>query len=294
MKKKKKRTECPAGEKWAVPYADFLSLLLALFIALYALAAVNKEKLEALKQAFIQIYSSPKIEQTNPILKMDAKPGQVSHISASNANLSGTKSILEGNAKKDKGLGEAQSQSSSSIFNGSPMLLTEMQRTQLAEDVIQLRKSLSAKQNADISIEDSQDGFVINLPASILFKPDSAQIINQDTLVFLNHISTLAKDMSDKAEIMVNGYTDNIAPGKNSMYKNNWELSSARAASVVQQLIDDGVDGGKLGAVGYGEYRPIATNATKDGREKNRRVSISFKAASRIKAPEQPHNILDR
>ena len=56
---KKKKCECPAGEKWAVPYADFLSLLLALFIALYALASVNMEKQKALKEEFIKIYNFP-------------------------------------------------------------------------------------------------------------------------------------------------------------------------------------------------------------------------------------------
>lgn len=59
MAKKKKAQECPAGEKWAVPYADFLSLLLALFIALYAISAINKAKVEALKTEFIKIFDFP-------------------------------------------------------------------------------------------------------------------------------------------------------------------------------------------------------------------------------------------
>lgn len=59
MAKKKKVQECPAGEKWAVPYADFLSLLLALFIALYAISAINKAKVEALKTEFIKIFDFP-------------------------------------------------------------------------------------------------------------------------------------------------------------------------------------------------------------------------------------------
>ncbi|RBQ28219.1 flagellar motor protein MotB [Aliarcobacter vitoriensis] len=57
MAKKKSKCECPAGEKWAVPYADFLSLLLALFIALYALASANVEKQKALKEEFVKIYN---------------------------------------------------------------------------------------------------------------------------------------------------------------------------------------------------------------------------------------------
>ena len=75
---KKKKCECPAGEKWAVPYADFLSLLLALFIALYALASVNIEKQKALKEEFIKIYNFPSAniveEQTKQEKAMTDEP----------------------------------------------------------------------------------------------------------------------------------------------------------------------------------------------------------------------------
>uniref|UniRef100_UPI003FA2BAF5 flagellar motor protein MotB n=1 Tax=Sulfurospirillum cavolei TaxID=366522 RepID=UPI003FA2BAF5 len=76
MGKKCKKLECPAGEKWAVPYADFLSLLLALFIALYALASVNSEKMKALKEEFVKIYDySAKPEEANPVIRLNAKAG---------------------------------------------------------------------------------------------------------------------------------------------------------------------------------------------------------------------------
>lgn len=71
MAKKKKCPECPAGEKWAVPYADFLSLLLALFIALYAISATNTEKVKALKEEFIKIFDySPRAEQMQPVVTL--------------------------------------------------------------------------------------------------------------------------------------------------------------------------------------------------------------------------------
>ncbi|WP_027327169.1 flagellar motor protein MotB [Helicobacter pametensis] len=75
MAKKKKCPECPAGEKWAVPYADFLSLLLALFIALYAISAQNTEKIKALKEEFVKIFDyAPKPEQAQPILPIAPNP----------------------------------------------------------------------------------------------------------------------------------------------------------------------------------------------------------------------------
>lgn len=77
MAKKKKCPECPAGEKWAVPYADFLSLLLALFIALYAISAQNTEKTKALKEEFIKIFDyAPKPEQAQPVIPIAPTPSE--------------------------------------------------------------------------------------------------------------------------------------------------------------------------------------------------------------------------
>ena len=75
-KKKCKKTECAAGEKWAVPFADFFSLLLALFIALFAIASTNTEKMKALKEEFVKIYDySAKPEEANPVVRMSTKSG---------------------------------------------------------------------------------------------------------------------------------------------------------------------------------------------------------------------------
>ena len=95
---KKKKCECPAGEKWAVPYADFLSLLLALFIALYALASVNIEKQKALKEEFIKIYNFPSAniveEQTKQEKAMTDEP--------SDDNVEGKKVIVHTLENKDE------------------------------------------------------------------------------------------------------------------------------------------------------------------------------------------------
>jgi chemotaxis protein MotB len=73
--------------------------------------------------------------------------------------------------------------------------------------------------------------------------------------------------------VRVEGYTDDV-PIKNSRFRSNWDLSAARAATLVHQLIDHGVDPLRLSLAGYGEYRPVADNATEEGRAKNRRVVL--------------------
>ncbi|MFC3848469.1 flagellar motor protein MotB [Helicobacter baculiformis] len=78
MAKKAKKVECPAGERWAVPYADFLSLLLALFIALYAISVVNKAKVKALKKEFLKIFDyAPVPDSVQPVIPIPPAPGDL-------------------------------------------------------------------------------------------------------------------------------------------------------------------------------------------------------------------------
>ena len=277
MAKKCKKTECPAGEKWAVPFADFLSLLLALFIALYALASVNKAKMEALKAAFVQVYDySPKSDQTVPILKMDAKPGETTKPGTDNSILSGQKSILSGGSGKS--------------------MDKQQQAAAIAQAVLTVRKMIEdQKQGANVTLEESENGFIINLPASLAFKGDSAVIENEDAIQFIKNVSAIAKQLPANTDILVNGYTDDIPQTPGSQYKDNWQLSSARALSVVKELMKDGISGDKLGAVGYGQYRPLTTNDSEENRQKNRRVTISFVAKQDGTTPQDiKKDILDQ
>jgi chemotaxis protein MotB len=77
-------------------------------------------------------------------------------------------------------------------------------------------------------------------------------------------------------EVSVQGHTDTGIPGQDSPFKDNWELSTARAISVLHELLLDGVKPDRISASGYAEFTPVATNATKSGREKNRRVELHF------------------
>jgi chemotaxis protein MotB len=130
-KKKCKPTECPAGEKWAVPYADFLSLLLALFIALYALASVNTEKMKALKEEFVKIYDySAKPEEATPVMSMAVKSGE---------------------AAKDKDKGNA---------GGSSAQL---------EEIARLAQMIEKMNIGEGSLEQKIDGAILKLPTKMLF-----------------------------------------------------------------------------------------------------------------------------
>ncbi|MDD2382629.1 MAG: flagellar motor protein MotB [Sulfurospirillaceae bacterium] len=237
-KKKCKKCECEAGEKWAVPFADFFSLLLALFIALFAIASTNTEKMKALKEEFVKIYDySSKPEEANPVVRMNAKSGD---------------------AAKDKDKGNA---------GGVSQTLEEISR------LAQMIQKMSVGEGA---LDQKLDGATLKFPAKLLFMPGSAEINNDDSLLFLKRVSDIIKRLPKNVEIIVKGFTDDTALPANSKFQDNLELSSARANAVVRILMKNGVSPEKLSSAGYGETRAIALNTTEEGKEKNRRVEFTM------------------
>ena len=133
-----------------------------------------------------------------------------------------------------------------------------------------------------ISLEEAEEGLIIHLPADISFKSGTAEIYNEDSILFLKRLALIIKTIPVEVQVQVRGYTDNIPPPKTSPYQDNWELSGARALSVLKYLIKFRVNPKRLSFAGYGQYHPIATNATPEGRKKNRRVDIIFFAQKNI------------
>jgi len=238
-KKKCKKTECPAGEKWAVPFADFFSLLLALFIALFAIASVNTEKMKALKEEFVKIYDySAKPEESNPVIRM---------------------SVKSGDAAKDKEKGNAGGAS------------------QTLEEISKLAQMMEKMSVGEGSLEQKIDGATLKFPAKLLFAPGSAEINNDDSMLFLKRVSDIVARLPKNIEIIVKGFTDDSPILATSKIKDNLELSSARANAVIRVLIKNGISKERLSSAGYGDTRAIASNDTEEGREKNRRVEFTMR-----------------
>lgn len=127
--------------------------------------------------------------------------------------------------------------------------------------------------NKDVSVQMMDKGLVITFMAEVLFDSgkDSLRPEAVDTLQKIASVlNTTVRDL----KIGVEGHTDNI-PIKYSGWKSNWELSAARALSVLHFMVDDeGVEANRISATGYGEYHPVASNDEASGRQKNRRVEI--------------------
>jgi len=249
-KKCKKCPECPAGEKWAVPTADFFSLLLALFIALYALASVNKEKMRAVKEEFVKIYDyAPAPQEISPVVTMDpATPEQPSEQSSGKMPVADGGAVLE----NSPALSEGKTEASSSEEN------EQMQNVSVGEG----------------ALDQSMDGTLLKLPATIPFRGSNATLDDEEMYRFVKRVSDIIKTLPPTVDISVRGYTDNQALPKGSAYRDNLDLSSARAATVVRELIKNGVSAERISSAGFGAAKPLATNNSEVNRAKNRRVEF--------------------
>jgi chemotaxis protein MotB len=123
-----------------------------------------------------------------------------------------------------------------------------------------------------ISVKGDPRGVVITLTNDIAFISGSADM-KESMNRGLADLANILK--STPGRIVIEGHTDNL-PFSGSKYKSNWELASARAASVLHTFIREGLDPNRFIIAGYGEYRPVASNASQEGRAQNRRVEIVF------------------
>jgi len=252
------KQKCPDCEEclpaWLAAFGDLMSLLLCFFVLLLSMSS------------------------------MDAKK-----VTEAMGSLSGAMSVLEGGAQTE--VSKKRIQQATPIDEQDETAQTVNKVKQAINDSNEM---MDKGQAEAITLEEAQDGFVIELPASLLFKSGSATIESQDTLLFLRRMALIIEELPNDTMVSVQGHTDNQGPGAKSPYKDNWELSSARAISVLQELLLDGVAPQRISAAGYAEFKPIATNATKSGREKNRRVELHFYGAKAEKKSKSKSSILDQ
>lgn len=155
---------------------------------------------------------------------------------------------------------------------------SDIERIQSLEDEVnrlsqikdELEQKLKGVEGVSMKMEDR--GLVITFLDEVLFDSGKAKI-KTDAFAALDKVAGVITSKASDLNVGVEGDTDN-EPIKYSGWKSNWELSTARATSVLHYLVEKGVSPEKLAAIGYGEFRPVASNDTAEGRRKNRRVEI--------------------
>jgi len=154
-----------------------------------------------------------------------------------------------------------------------------------------LSKEIEDKQ---VKLEMMEKGLVITVVGDVLFDSGKNKIRPQ-SFPILDKVATVLKDNVPELNVGIEGHTDNI-PIKHSGWKSNWELSTARALSVLHYLVEEeNISPERVSAIGYGEFRPVASNDTKEDRQLNRRVEIVIlpqfskaKETKAIKATKKP------
>lgn len=223
-------------ESWLVPYADILTLLLALFIVLFASSSVDQQKLERLSAVFNQVFEGGTGVFDNP-----------SPVEPIDPNSQDVQEAISKYAEDQKQLSETQ------------------------EKVEQLIAVNELENQFQATMTD--DGLLITIRDSVLFESGRAEILPEQRDVAIQLAEIL--NFNPARNVVITGHTDNV-PIANSEFDSNWELSVSRAVNFLKIIIgaEEGLDAKYFSVKGFGEYNPIASNDTAEGRAQNRRVEV--------------------
>ncbi len=243
MARRPKRPEHDNHERWMVSYADFITLLFAFFVVMYGISSVNEGKYKVFSVAVNQAFGAY------------GKAGEGSGIQLTEQEMYFKSLVDRRNAR-----------------------LAEQQRKQ-NERMQNLAKTLNQTmapfvKSGQMNVSQTGRGVELEINASALFNQGEADIQPAARKTLADAATVLA---GNEFDIEVVGHTDNL-PISTSKFPSNWELSSARASSVVRLFIDQGIASKRLKAVGEADNFPVVPNDTPEGRARNRRVTVTILA----------------
>ena len=244
-KKHAKPHEEEVGEAWLLPYSDLMTLLLALFIALFAMSQTDASKMQALAQAFTAAFNM----------------GGPSFFSGMGPSTSMTPATTTG------------------ADNANSAYMQENENLREAQE--KLEQYIKEHDLQDqVSTQLSEEGLMIRLKEKALFASGSAALQGQANQI-VPVIAALLSSLPER--VTISGHTDNV-PISTAQFPSNWELSSARAVSLMRGLmgVQPSLNPARFSALGYSEYRPIASNDTEEGRAQNRRVEVFIARSMRF------------
>ncbi|MCW8982856.1 MAG: flagellar motor protein MotD, partial [Gammaproteobacteria bacterium] len=254
---KKKHREEENIERWLISYADFITLLFAFFVVMYSISSVNEGKYRVLSDTLTNVFDNqPK--SADPV-QTDDEAAQVGKPTAV----------------------EQQKVSADSLID-MPFSLDEKKKLDTIADMVE-ENMRGWIDDELIKVTRNDKWLEIEIKSSLLYLSGSAEV-EPEAFPVLDKIAAILRDRPNY--IQVEGFTDNV-PIRSPIFPSNWELSASRAASVVHLFMEDGVAPDRMAAIGYGEYRPVADNATKEGRSKNRRVALI------VLAETKPEHVID-
>jgi chemotaxis protein MotB len=240
MARRPKRADRDNNDRWLVSYADFITLLFAFFVVMYAISSVNEGKYKVLSTSINSAFSRMTLTLDTDTKNMDQDELLHTLVDRRNARI----------AKQQR----KQQEYMQNLFDNLSRVLAPL------------------VSKGQVSVIQSGRGIVLDLNVSALFQEGDATL--QPKAV--QTLAAVAKVLQPgDLAIQVEGHTDNI-PISTARFPSNWELSSARASSVVRLFVKEGVDGKRLTAAGVADNQPLVPNDTPEHRAKNRRVTVTI------------------
>ena len=262
MARKKKHEEHVNAEAWAIPYGDLVTLLFALFTVMYAMSSVNEGKFRVLSDSMIAAFhGAPKSLQPINIGEKEAGKGGDKPLTGVTPTalmkLNGPRSMAEVDSPRPVPIPDAHPP----VAIPGVLMRMERQVQDAMQSLIDAKLVTVRRENMWLEIEINTD---------ILF-PSGAGEFSAAAAPVLDKLAEVLKPFPNP--IRVEGHTDD-RPIRTAAFPSNWELSAARAASVVHEFTKAGIDPLRLEIVGFGEFHPRQPNDSVEGRNANRRVAI--------------------
>jgi len=260
-RRRRREEEHENHERWLVSYADFITLLFAFFVVMYAISSVNEGKYRVLSDSLVTAFKNP----------TGAAGGQPMSI-MQGAPILPPKPITRPERQADAA--------------PAPDMRAEQREKMrnVAGDIMEALRPLVAQ--GKVRVLETSRGVTIEINDSILFSLGQASLQTAS----VSALQAVAEVLADSDfPVTIEGHTDNV-PIATAQFPSNWELSAMRATTVLRLFNNAGVGAERLTAIGYGETRPVETNTTLEGRARNRRVSILIDS----ERPEEPTELISK
>jgi chemotaxis protein MotB len=250
-------------EAWAIPYADLITLLLAFFVVMYAVSAVNEGKYRVLSEAMLEAFNGSS-HAIAPLPPTRVRPHNVNPSIATPSGQAGSSAVpiavpIPPHPVAMQG------------GNGRNIAHEAAMRARLDRIEAEVRRALQALiDRKQVAVRNNGRWLEIEIRTDILFPSGVAQLSTPAQSV-LHNLAVVLGGFSNP--LRIEGFTDDV-PINTALYPSNWELSAARAGSVARLFVNNGIAPERLGIIGWGEMHPVADNDTAEGRNANRRVLV--------------------
>jgi chemotaxis protein MotB len=270
MPRRRRHEEHENHEAWAIPYGDLVTLLLAFFVVMYAMSSVNEGKYRVLSDSLAEAFHG-KPHSAQPIEEVGPPTRPIEQLPLTQVN----RMIVRGlpvhrmlQAPEQPEANAVQSEADKAAAAASPPDANAEQLGHVSDDVNAAMSSLI--EAGQVHVHRHENWVTVDISSDILFASGAARL-SPTAVNILQHLADSLRRFPN--QIRVAGHTDN-RPIRTLAFPSNWELSSARAASVVHLFMDRGVAPARLSVMGFGEHRPLMPNTDQAGRNANRRVEV--------------------